>query len=436
MEDQPKKFLHITVFPWLAFGHIIPSFHLSKLIAQKGHKISFISTPRNIKRLPQLPPTLQPFINFVELPLPHIDQLPENAEATMDIPTHIVPYLKKAFDGLQQPLTEILETSTPDCIIYDFAPYWLPPILSKLGVLSIYFSIFSAFGFSRFLEHLVVQKSSEEDQIISHVHYEQNESGVSDLFRVKETLFGANFIAARSCMEIEGESLKSLQNQSKKKVIPVGLLPPSLEFSEDKEDENWDTILKWLDKQEKQSVVYVAFGSEVILSDEEFTEIAKGLEISSFPFLWILKKQDKHDLLVENDSNKNGLIWNNWAPQLRILAHESIGGFLTHCGWSSVIESLQVGCPLIMLPFHNEQGLVASLMEGKMVGVKVERNDEKFNRDSVAKALRLVMVEEEGKGYRSKAKEMRKIVGDMELHQKYIDDFVDYVELHIPASKH
>ncbi|CAK8541838.1 unnamed protein product [Lathyrus sativus] len=256
------------------------------------------------------------------------------------------------------------------------------------------------------------------------------------MYRVKGTLFGADFIVVRSCMEIEGKALESIENQSKKKVIPVGLLPPSLEFSEEKKDENWDTILKWLDKQEKQSVVYVAFGSEVTLSDDEFTEIAKGLELSNFPFLWIVKNHDKNDLLVENDSNKNGLIWNNWAPQLRILSHESIGGFLTHCGWSSVIESLQVGCPLIMLPFHNEQGLVARLMEEKMVGVKVERNDEKFSRDSVAKALRLVMVEAEGKSYRSKAEEMRKIVGDKELHQKYTDKFVDYVELNIPASKH
>ncbi|CAK8541878.1 unnamed protein product [Lathyrus sativus] len=432
MEDQPNKFLHIAVFPWLAFGHIFPFFELSKLIAQKGHKISFISTPRNIKRLPPLPPNLKPLFKFVELPLPHIDQLPENAEATMDIPPHIVPYLKKAFDGLQQPLIQFLETSTPDCIIYDYGPYWLPPITSKLGILSIYFSIFTVAAIS----HGVLKSYEEDNNIVSHLHYEQNESGVSDDCRVKEPFFGAEFIAVRSCMEIEGKALKSLENQSKKKVIPVGLLPPSLEFSEDKTDENWDTILKWLDKQEKQSVVYVAFGSEVILSDDEFTEIAKGLELSSFPFLWILKNQDKHDWFAENDSNKNGLIWNNWAPQLRILSHESIGGFLTHCGWSSVIESFQVGCPLIMLPFINEQGLNARLMEEKMAGAKVERNDGKFNRDSVAKALRLVMVEEEGKSYRSKAEEMRKIVGDRRLHQKYIDEFVDYVELHIPASKH
>jgi len=179
------------------------------------------------------------------------------------------------------------------------------------------------------------------------------------MFRVKEILFGADFIAARSCMEIEGKYLELIENLCNKKVIPVGLLPPSLQIGEENNDENWDTILKWLDKHEKRSVVYVEFGSEVTLSDEEFTEIAKGLELSNFPYLWIVKNQVKHDWLLENESNKNGLVWNKWAPQFRILAHESIGGFLTHCGWSSVIESLQVGCPLIMLHFHNEQSLNA-----------------------------------------------------------------------------
>ncbi|MED6215618.1 putative UDP-rhamnose:rhamnosyltransferase 1, partial [Stylosanthes scabra] len=101
MADQHKK-LHIAVFPWLAFGHIIPFFELAKLIAQKGHKISFISTPRNIKRLPKLPPNLQPLVELIELPLPHVQNLPQNAESTMDIPQHIIPYLKKAFDSLQE----------------------------------------------------------------------------------------------------------------------------------------------------------------------------------------------------------------------------------------------------------------------------------------------------------------------------------------------
>lgn len=452
------KVLQIAVFPWLAFGHINPFFELAKLIAQKGHKVSFISTPRNIKRLPKLPPNLQSLLELIELPLPYVDNLPEHAEATMDIPTHVVPYLKKAFDGLEEPLTKFLERSTLDCIIYDFAPYWLPPISSKLGILCINFLIYSAFGLSFAMDFFGIKSKqcyfdessnkvalqSFEDKTFSVDHCEQNESGVSDMLRIQGTLLGADFIAIRSCMEIEGESLKLLENQCKKSVIPVGLMPPSLHFSEDNNnDGNWHRILKWLDKQEKRSVVYVAFGSEVTLSNEEFTELAMGLELSGFPFFWVLKKHDSSGSIelqdwIENykSNNKNGLVWSSWAPQLRILAHESSGGFLSHCGWSSVIESLQVGCPLIMLPFHNEQGLVARLVGEKIIaGVNVPRNehDGKFTRDSVARALRSVMLEKEGKIYKSKAKEMSKIFGDKELHQKYIDDFVNYLK---HASKH
>ncbi|KAJ1389650.1 UDP-glycosyltransferase family, conserved site [Sesbania bispinosa] len=421
MADQSRKF-RIAIFPWLAFGHIGPFFELAKLIVQKGHKISFISTPRNIKRLPKLPPNLEPLVELIELPLPHVDKLPENAEATSDIPQHIVPYLKKAFDGLEGPLTKFLE---------------------------------SAFGLSFCVDYFQKQKSNEhyfdesssrvalqpfEDRTLSDDHSEQNESGFSDAFRLKETLHGADFITIRSCIEIEDESLKFLEHLCKKPVIPVGLLPSSIQFSEDSKESNWHTILEWLDKQEKRSVVYVAFGSEVRLCNEDFTEVAMGLELSGFPFFWVLKELNSHDSngsqdWLENQSNKHGMVWSNWAPQLRILAHESIGGFLTHCGWSSVIESLQVGCPLIMLPLKNEQGLVARHMEDKKVGIKVPRNehDGKFTRDSVAKALRSVISQEEGNTY---TKELSRIFGDKELHQKYIDDFVDYVEIHRPATKH
>ncbi|XP_004489091.1 putative UDP-rhamnose:rhamnosyltransferase 1 [Cicer arietinum] len=456
MENQPTK-LHIAVFPWLAFGHILPYFHLSKLLAQKGHKISFISTPRNIKRLPKLPTNLQTSLEMIELQLPRIDHLPDHAEATLDIPRHITPYLRKAFDGLKEPLTKFLETSTPDCIIYDFTPYWLPQISSKLGIFQVHFSIFCGLSLY-FFANLFVMKSGErhfdksklkavalkpfEEKYLCDKHLENNESGVSDAFRFQQTLFGADLLVVRSCMEIEGESLTLLENLYKKPVIPVGLLPPSLDFSEDisNDDDNWCKISKWLDKHEKNSVIYVAFGSQVVISDEDFTELTMGLELSGFPFLFVLKKKNsddnRHDWFKKRSNN--GLVWTNWVPQLRILAHESVGGFLTHCGWSSVIESLEVGCPLIMLPLENEQGLNAIVMEEKMVGVKVARNDHdgKFNRDSVAKALRSVMDKEEGKVYRSKVEEMSKIFGDMELQDKYIDGFVDSLKFHMHASKH
>ncbi|MED6195092.1 hypothetical protein PIB30_034832 [Stylosanthes scabra] len=402
-QANDNKKLHIAMFPFLAFGHMIPFYELAKLIARKGHKVSFISTPRNIKRLPKLPSNLQPFLEFIELPLPHVENLPENAESTLDVPFHIVPYLKKAIDGLQEPLTKFLESSNP-----------------------------------HFLAH-----SNSVEEIAKPIYdflTQQNESGVTDAFRIKEIVTGAAAIAIRSCTEVEGQSLKLLESVCKKPVIPVGLLPPSPPQSNDDDnngkDENWPTILKWLDEQEERSVIYVAFGSEVKLSDEEFIEIVMGLELSNCPYFWALKMQNSPNDDIESN-NKRGIIWNNWAPQLKILAHKSIGGFLTHCGWSSIIESLQFGCPLILLPFQGEQELNAMVVKGIKVGVKVERNEDdgKFTRYSIAKGLRTMMLEEEGKSCRSIAEEKKsKIFGNKELHEKYIDEFVHFMEIHKPNN--
>ncbi|CAL5365126.1 unnamed protein product [Camellia sinensis] len=132
------------MLPWLAFGHMIPFLELSKLIAQKGHRVSSVSTPRNIDRLPKMPPNLAPFINLVKLQFPQGEKLPENAESTADLPYDKVKYLKMAYDQLQQPMTQLLADMAPDWVIYDFEPYWLGPVAAKLGISSIFISIFIA----------------------------------------------------------------------------------------------------------------------------------------------------------------------------------------------------------------------------------------------------------------------------------------------------
>ncbi|GMQ03558.1 hypothetical protein CsSME_00049315 [Camellia sinensis var. sinensis] len=130
---------HIFMFPWLAFGHMFPFLELSKLIAQNGLRVSFVSTPKNIHRLPKLPPNLSPFINLV---ISKVDQLPQNAKSTLELPHHEVKYLVKAFsyDQLQQPMSQILSDLSPHWVIYDFAPYWLSPLASKLGIPGVFFS--------------------------------------------------------------------------------------------------------------------------------------------------------------------------------------------------------------------------------------------------------------------------------------------------------
>nr|AFK40329.1 unknown [Lotus japonicus] len=54
-EDKP---LHIVMLPWLAMGHIYPYFEVAKVLAQKGHSVTFINSPKNIDRMPKLPKAL------------------------------------------------------------------------------------------------------------------------------------------------------------------------------------------------------------------------------------------------------------------------------------------------------------------------------------------------------------------------------------------
>ncbi|KAK9285167.1 hypothetical protein L1049_024353 [Liquidambar formosana] len=459
--------LHIVMFPWLAFGHMIPFLELAKLIARKGHRVSFVSTPRNIDRLPKIPPDLEPLINFVKLPLPNLPNLPENAEATIDVPYNMVPYLKKAYDDLQQPMTRFLQTSDPDWILYDFAPYWLPPLAAKLGITCAFFSIFTAAVLSFFMptsdplmdaqddrkepEHFTVPPNwvpfpsklafryFEIMRIFDSVT--PNDSSVSDMYRFAESIRGCDVLAVRSCTQFEPEWFQLLEEIHRKPVIPVGLLlPTAYDGEDDNKDDTWRAIKLWLDKQGKGSVVYVAFGSEAKPSQEELTELALGLELSGVRFFWVLRKRRGSadtELIelpdgFEERTRDRGVVCTSWAPQLKILSHDSVGGFLTHSGWSSVVEATQFERALILLPFLADQGLNTRILEEKKMGYAIPRNerDGSFTRDSVAESLRLVMVEEEGKIYRDKAKEMRGLFGDRDRQDRYLDNFLGYLQAH------
>ncbi|XP_058082567.1 UDP-glycosyltransferase 91C1-like [Magnolia sinica] len=452
--------LHIVMFPWLAFGHIIPYFELSKCLAQTGHLISFISTPRIIDSLPTVPQDLN--INLVKLTPPHVNALPEDAQCTIDVPVRDIHRIKKLLDGLDEPFSTFLKDHpSVDWIVYDMFVYWAPGIADKFRIPSVFFcpssaatlvfvgppsAILSSDFPSLTAENLTVPPPWVPFPTTVAYRYHDamhivkgasgGDSGVTERYRLGITFQGCHVVAVRSSPEFEPEWMKLLGDIYQKPAFPVGLLSSSVHEINSCKNDTW-VDQEWLDTQKQGSTVYVAFGSELRLSKEYVHELAFGLELSELPFFWAYRGDPC--LLpdgFEDRTKCRGLIRTGWSPQARLLAHPSIGGFLMHGGWGSASECLAFGKPLIMLPFIGDQGLNVRLLEEKKVGIEVDRNDTdgSFTRDAVTKCLKMVMVDDEGAGIRASAREMKSIFGSKEKQDRYVEDFVNYLIEHRPKE--
>ncbi|KAJ0969623.1 hypothetical protein J5N97_022500 [Dioscorea zingiberensis] len=446
--------LHIAMLPWLAMGHLLPFFELSKRLALHGHHISFISTPRNLQRLPTLPPHLSPLISFIPLPLPFIEHLPPTAEATVDLPSDdLRPLLRKAFDSFHLSLPSLLRPTPPHWLLFDYAAHWAPSLAADLGIPSAFIGLHNSAALSFFgppsALHGDASRSSPDDftivpnwipfpSTISYRPFEARElfnpgvlpddSGVSESYRYFRSISDCRFVAVRSCNEFESEWLDLLPNLYNKPVIPFGLLPPL-------RDPQIDCavpfhLIQWLDNQAPKSVVYVAFGSEVKLSRERVHEIALGLELSKLPFFWALRAPE--GWLPEGFERRNegqGLVLSGWAPQVSVLGHGAIGGFLSHGGWGSIVEGLRFGVAMVLLPLVFDQGLNARNLVAKGIGVEIARNEEdgSFSGDDVSRCLRLVMVDDEGECFRKNAREWSQVFGDVDLHDRYVRGFIRFL---------
>ncbi|KAL5769482.1 hypothetical protein ACOSP7_013636 [Xanthoceras sorbifolium] len=198
--------------------------------------------------------------------------------------------------------------------------------------------------------------------------------------------------------------------------LPVGPLvhKPQDDNDGDVGDDD-EKIMDWLSKKEPSSVVFVAFGTESYLSEEDMKELADGLELSNVDFIWVVrfhggsKITSIHEALPQGfleRTNGRGLIVEGWAPQDKILQHSSTGGFVSHCGWSSTLEAMAYGIPIIAIPMQLDQPTNAKYAVDMGVGIEMPRKNKQLAREEVASVIRRVVTEEEGKELRKKAKEL------------------------------
>ncbi|XP_047321098.1 UDP-glycosyltransferase 88A1-like [Impatiens glandulifera] len=243
-------------------------------------------------------------------------------------------------------------------------------------------------------------------------------------------------IIVNSFDSLESDSLKALRGglcipDKLPSTPPIYCVGPLIASGGEKSSVDRHECLTWLDSQPSRSVVYLCFGSQGAFSADQLMEIAVGLEKSGQRFLWVVrsppsKETNDHFLprpepdldtllpggYLERVSGR-GMVMKSWAPQVSVLGHESVGAFVTHCGWNSVLEAVLAGVPMVTWPLYAEQrNNKVILVEGLKLALAMMNEEEEEEgglvmAETVERRVREIMESEEAKLIRDRVRVAR-----------------------------
>ncbi|GAA0151177.1 glycosyltransferase [Lithospermum erythrorhizon] len=266
---------------------------------------------------------------------------------------------------------------------------------------------------------------------------------------------GTRGILVNSFLELEPEAVKSLfEDDNVPPIYPVGPILNVQEESAGDENEKNREILKWLDDQPHSSVVFLCFGTIGCFEAEQVKEIAHALEGSGYRFLWSLRQpppkgvtgipaeyENPEQVLPEGFLERTKGVGKiiGWAPQLAVLSHPAVGGFVSHCGWNSTLESVWCGVPMATWPQYAEQQMNAFQLV-KDLGLAVEiQMDYRMGSSSLVKAqeieTKVKQLMDPNSEIRSKVKDMkeksRMVLMEGGSSYNFLDNFLQDIKKNI-----
>ncbi|GMN37683.1 hypothetical protein TIFTF001_007014 [Ficus carica] len=444
--------LHVFFFPFMAQGHLIPAIDMAKLFASHGHT-STIITPSHYASF--LSKTLEKTrfsatqigVLTIKIPCEEVG-LPRGTESLHMAST---PEAQKQFfkaAGLLGPqLDELLRRHRPDCLVADMFFPWATDVAARYGIPRLIFEGTSCFAMCAslcmFLHQPYKNVSSDSEPFFipdfpGDIEFTRStipdfvkgevEMDFTNLYEaIRQAELRSYGVLVNSFYELESAYADHYTKVLGVKAWHIGplFLYNQASDAEEKAKRGMEACigehecLKWLDSKEPNTVVYICFGSLISLSDSQLREIAMGLEGSGKQFIWGVNKEKKREGVreewlpqgFEERMEGKGLIIRGWAPQVAILEHEAVGGFVTHCGWNSTLEAVCAGVAMVTWPvsaeqFYNEK-LVTQVL-GIGVGVGVQRwtrtEGDFVRREVVEKAVKRIMEGEEAEEMRSRAR--------------------------------
>ena len=212
---------------------------------------------------------------------------------------------------------------------------------------------------------------------------------------------------------LESDALRILKHVT---MLGIGPSIPSIfiddnTFRADMIEISSKNYMDWLNSKDKGSLIYIAFGSYSKISTQLMEEIGHELLKCGRPFLWVIREEQDRDkmedkLSCKDELEKQGKIV-SWCSQVEVLKHPSVGCFLTHCGWNSILESIASKVPIVACPLWNDQVCNAKLIQDIWKnGVRVNVSEGGVvKRDEFYRCITIVMGDgEEGKELRRNVK--------------------------------
>ncbi|XAR53603.1 hypothetical protein NMG60_11022219 [Bertholletia excelsa] len=438
----------IVLYPSPGMGHLLPMVEFGKLLLTHCPSFSITvlittfsddagAAAASLRRLCATAPSIV-FHYLPAVPPPPNSSL-KFEELAFELPRLSNPYLL-------QFLQQISQRSRIRACVIDFFCNAAMEVTTSLSIPTYYFFTSGASGLcvllsipafheitiqrikdpSTFMEYPGVPPIPIPDLPRPFLYPER--SGYKNFLNTAIQMAKSSGILANSFVELEPKAVKAICEgfcTPDMPVPPFYCIGPLIANGGGGGDEHM--CLNWLDSQPSRSVVFLCFGSMGRFGAEQLKEMAIGLEQSAQRFLWVVRsppaeeetshnlapsEPDLESLLPEGFLGRireRGMVVKSWAPQAAVLSHGSVGGFVTHCGWNSVLEAVCGGVPMLAWPLYAEQKMNKVFLVDEMrVALKLETREDGFvSAAELGRRVRELMESENGRAVRQRAEAMR-----------------------------
>ncbi|XP_050368550.1 UDP-glycosyltransferase 76B1-like [Argentina anserina] len=415
MEEITKR-KRLILFPIPLEGHMNPMLKLADLLYSKGFSITIIHTQLNSPN-----PSLHPHFTFRSIP----DGLSESEASPKDIVLLFYLFNTKCVQPFKECLSSLLsEEPEVACLISDAIFHFtqsvaesfkLPRFVFETGSMTGY-AVFSHFSLLREKGYLPVTQDSQPGKVVTElpplrikdlpvIPKGDPEKFFEICVLIASKIAASDGVIFNTFKDLEEQGMAILQKQYPD--LPVFPIGPFHDYEEASSTSN-QSCISWLNTRAPKSVIYVSFGTIAAITKAQFLEIAWGLSNSNQPFLWVVRPGLVHgsdwlELLpnrfLENLNGRGHIV--KWAPQKEVLSHPSVGGFWTHNGWNSTLESVCAGVPMICFPCFGDQMVLARYVSKVWkIGLQYENEIE---RGEIEATIRKLMEEKEGEEIRDRS---------------------------------